>query len=34
VHSVIEMCHKKDVQAAVDLLAAFIAQADRVPIEF
>ena len=34
VHSVIEMCHKKDVQASIDLLAAFIAQADRVPIEF
>jgi endoglucanase len=34
VHSVIEMCHKKDVQAAIDLLAAFIAEADRVPIDF
>ena len=34
VHSVIEMCHKKDVQAAINLLAAFIAEADRVPIDF
>jgi endoglucanase len=34
VHSVIEMCHKRDVQAAIDLLAAFIGEADRVPIDF
>jgi len=33
VHSVIEMCHKKDIQASVDLLAAFLAEADRVPLE-
>jgi endoglucanase len=34
VHSVIEMCHRKDIQASIDLLAAFIGQAHRVPIDF
>jgi endoglucanase len=33
VHSVTEMCHKKDVQASIDLLAAFLADAHRVPID-
>ncbi len=33
VHSVTEMCHVKDVQAAVDLLAAFLADAHRVAID-
>jgi endoglucanase len=31
VHSVTEMCHQKDVQASIDLLAAFLADAHRVP---
>jgi len=34
VHSVIEMCHKRDVQAAIDLLAAFLAEAHRVSLDF
>ncbi|MGQ0721585.1 MAG: M42 family metallopeptidase [Candidatus Eiseniibacteriota bacterium] len=34
VHSVIEMCHKKDIQAAIDLLAAFLAVAHRVPLDY
>jgi endoglucanase len=34
VHSVIEMCHKKDIQASIDLLAAFLAEAHAVPIDF
>jgi len=34
VHSTIEMCHRKDVQSAIDLLAAFIADAHRVSIDF
>ena len=33
VHSVTEMCHKKDVLASIDLLAAFLADAHRVPID-
>jgi endoglucanase len=33
VHSVTEMCHRRDVQAAIDLLAAFLADAHRVPID-
>ena len=33
VHSVTEMCHKKDVQASIDLLAAFLGEAHRVPID-
>jgi putative aminopeptidase FrvX len=33
VHSVTEMCHKKDIQASIDLLAAFLADAHRVPID-
>lgn len=32
VHSVIEMCHKKDIQASIDLLAAFLAEADGVEL--
>jgi endoglucanase len=34
VHSVTEMCHKKDIQASIDLLAAFLADAHRVPIDY
>ena len=34
VHSVIEMCHKKDIRASIDLLAAFITAAHAVPIDF
>jgi endoglucanase len=34
VHSVIEMCHQKDIRASIDLLAAFIAEAHKVPIDF
>jgi endoglucanase len=34
VHSVIEMCHKRDVQASIDLLAAFLAEAHLVPLDF
>jgi endoglucanase len=33
VHSVIEMCHKKDIQASIDLLAAFLAEAEKVQID-
>jgi len=33
VHSVTEMCHRKDVQASIDLLSGFLAEAHRVPIE-
>lgn len=33
VHSVIEMCHKKDIQASIDLLAAFIAGAHGVALD-
>ena len=33
VHSVIEACHRKDIQASIDLLAAFLAEADRVPLD-
>ena len=33
VHSVTEMCHRKDLQASVDLLAAFLAEAHRLPLE-
>lgn len=33
VHSVTEMCHKRDVQASIDLLAAFLGEAHRVPID-
>jgi endoglucanase len=33
VHSVTEMCHKDDVQASIDLLAAFLGEAHRVPID-
>ena len=33
VHSVTEMCHPKDVQASIDLLAAFLADAHRVSID-
>ena len=29
VHSVIEMCHKEDIQASIDLLAAFIESGHR-----
>ena len=29
VHSVIEMCHKEDIRAAIDLLSAFVANAHR-----
>jgi endoglucanase len=34
VHSVIEMCHKKDIRAAIDLLAAFVAAAHQVPLDY
>jgi endoglucanase len=34
IHSVIEMCHKKDIQAAIDLLAAFTREAHRVSLDF
>jgi endoglucanase len=34
VHSVIEMCHKKDIQASIDLLAAFVAASHQVPLDF
>jgi endoglucanase len=33
VHSVIEMCHKKDIQASIDLLAAFLAEAHGVALD-
>jgi endoglucanase len=33
VHSVIEMCHKKDIQASIDLLAAFLADAHRLDLD-
>ena len=33
VHSVIEMCHKKDIQASIDLLAAFLADAHSVKLD-
>jgi putative aminopeptidase FrvX len=33
VHSVIEACDRKDIQASIDLLAAFLAGADRVPLD-
>jgi len=33
VHSVIEACHRKDIQASIDLLAAFLAEADRVRLD-
>lgn len=33
VHSVTEMCHVRDLQASVDLLAAFLADAHRVAID-
>jgi endoglucanase len=34
VHSVIEMCHKKDIQASIDLVAAFLGDAHRVRLDF
>jgi len=34
VHSVIEMCHKKDIQASIDLLAAFLADAHRLDLDY
>ncbi len=34
VHSVIEMCHKKDIRASINLLSAFIADAHKVSIDF
>ncbi len=34
VHSVIEMCHKRDIQASINLLAAFIGEAHKVSIDF
>jgi endoglucanase len=34
VHSVIEMCHKKDIQASISLLAAFLADAHHAPIDY
>jgi endoglucanase len=34
VHSVIEMCHKKDIQASINLLAAYLAEAHRTPIDY
>ncbi len=33
IHSVIEMAHRKDIQASIDLLAAFLGEAHRVPID-
>ena len=33
VHSVTETCHARDVQASIDLLAAFLAEAHRVAID-
>jgi len=33
VHSVIEACHKRDIQGSIDLLAAFLADAHRVPLD-
>jgi endoglucanase len=33
VHSVTEMCHKKDIQASIDLLAAFLAEAHGVALD-
>lgn len=33
VHSVTEMCHRQDIQAAIDLLAAFLAAAHGVKID-
>ncbi|MCA9752741.1 MAG: M42 family metallopeptidase [Gemmatimonadetes bacterium] len=33
VHSVIEMCHRKDIQASIDLLVAFLTEADKVPLD-
>ncbi|NNE42834.1 MAG: M42 family metallopeptidase [Gemmatimonadetes bacterium] len=34
VHSVIEMCHKKDIEGSINLLAAFLADAHNVPLDF
>jgi endoglucanase len=34
IHSVTEMCNKRDVDAAIRLLAAFIEDAHEVPIDF
>ncbi|GJM45611.1 MAG: peptidase M42 [Gemmatimonadota bacterium] len=33
VHSVIEACHRKDIQGSIDLLAAFLADAHKVSLE-
>lgn len=33
VHSVIEMCHKKDIQASIDLLAAFLGDAHSIKLD-
>jgi endoglucanase len=33
IHSVIEMAQQKDIQACVDLLAAFLGEAHSVPID-
>ncbi len=33
VHSVIEACHRKDIQGSIDLLAAFLAEAHGVPLD-
>jgi endoglucanase len=34
IHSVTEMCHKRDVEACTRLLAAFIEDAHEIPIDF
>ena len=34
VHSVIEMCHRKDIQASINLLAAFLSEAHKAPLDF
>ena len=34
VHSVIEMCHKKDIQGSINLLAAFLTDAHKVSLDF
>lgn len=34
VHSVIEACHRNDIQASIDLLAAFLAEANQVPLDY